>query len=130
MSQLAPPYSYSINAAERAICTFKNHFVAGLASVDNNFPIYLWCQIVKQSEITIHLLRTSRTNPRLSTYTQIFGTFDFIATPMAPPGKKIIGHEKPVQWAPWSKHEVAVWYTGIALEHYSFYNVFVTEIRS
>ena len=84
--QLAPPHIHRRNAAERAICTCKNHFVAGLSSADNNFPIYLWCWMVKQSEITINLLRTSRINPRLSDYAKIFGQFDFNATPMAPPG--------------------------------------------
>ena len=39
--QPAPPHIHRMNTAERAIHTFKNHFVAGLASVDNNFPIYL-----------------------------------------------------------------------------------------
>ena len=37
---------------------------------------------------------------------------------MAPPGTKIIAHEKPSQQATWSKHGVAVWYISPALEHY------------
>jgi hypothetical protein len=32
--QLSPPYSHRANAAERAIRTFKNHFIAGLCSTD------------------------------------------------------------------------------------------------
>ena len=32
--QLLPPHIHRIDAAERAICTFKNHFLAGLASAD------------------------------------------------------------------------------------------------
>ena len=32
--QLAPPHVHRTNAAERAICTFKNHFIAGLNSTD------------------------------------------------------------------------------------------------
>ena len=39
--QLSPPHSQIRNASERAILTLKNHLVLGLASVDNNFPIYL-----------------------------------------------------------------------------------------
>ena len=88
MQQLAPPYIHRINAAKRAICIFKDHFVAGLATVDNNFPIYLWCQIVKQAEFTMNLLQTSRTNPTLLLYAQIFGKNYFNATPMAPLVKK------------------------------------------
>jgi hypothetical protein len=35
--QLAPPHIHWRNNAERAIQTFKNHFIAGLCSVDPNF---------------------------------------------------------------------------------------------
>ena len=68
--------------------------MAELASVDKTFPIYLWCRMVKQAQITINLLRTSRTNPRLSAYAQIFGQFDFNTAPIEPLGTKIITHEK------------------------------------
>jgi hypothetical protein len=39
--QLVPPHCHRRNAAERAIHTFKEHFVAGLASVDPDFPLHL-----------------------------------------------------------------------------------------
>ena len=39
--QLVPPGVYQRNAAERAIHTFKNHFIAGLCSIDKNFPLHL-----------------------------------------------------------------------------------------
>ena len=54
--QLAPPHSHRRNAAEPAIRTFRNHFMAGLASVDNFFAMYLWCPIVELARITINLL--------------------------------------------------------------------------
>jgi hypothetical protein len=41
-NQLAPPHIHRRNNAERAIQTFKNHFIAGLFSVDPNFPLKLW----------------------------------------------------------------------------------------
>ena len=39
--QLVEPNNHRVNASERAIRTFKNHFVAGLASVDPKFPLYI-----------------------------------------------------------------------------------------
>ena len=36
--QLVPPHVHRRNAAERAIRTFKNHFIAGLCSTDKAFP--------------------------------------------------------------------------------------------
>ena len=85
--KLSPLHSHRINIAERDIHIFKNNFMTGLASADKKIPIDLWFWILKQSEITIHLLRTSGTRPRLSAYTKIFRTFHFNATPMAPLGK-------------------------------------------
>ena len=40
--QLTPPHIHPINAAERAIRTFKKHFISGLATVDPTFPIKEW----------------------------------------------------------------------------------------
>ena len=37
--QLVPPHQHRRNAAERAIRTFKNHLLAGLATYDPTFPI-------------------------------------------------------------------------------------------
>jgi hypothetical protein len=36
--QLAPPHLHRRNATERAIRTYKNHFIAGLSSTNPNFP--------------------------------------------------------------------------------------------
>ena len=104
--------------------------MARLESAVKKIPIYLLCRIVNQAEITMSLLQTSRTNPRLSAYTQVFGNFDFNPTPMAPPGTKIIAYKKPNQLATWSKHGVSGWYIGPALDHYRWYKVFVTEKKS
>ena len=39
--QLAPPHDHKTNAAERAIRTAKNHFIAGLATCEKDFPLKL-----------------------------------------------------------------------------------------
>jgi hypothetical protein len=39
--QLVPPHCNRRNASKMAICTFKEHFFAGLASVDPDFPLHL-----------------------------------------------------------------------------------------
>jgi hypothetical protein len=63
--QLVPPHCHRRKAAERAISTFKEHFVAGLSSVDPSFPMHLWDRLLPQAEITLNLLRTSRLHPQL-----------------------------------------------------------------
>ena len=61
--QLFPPQLHRRNAAERAIRTFMNHFIAGLSGVDKNVPLHLWDKLLPQAELTLNMLQGSRTNP-------------------------------------------------------------------
>jgi hypothetical protein len=102
--QLIPPHCHRHNAAERAIQTFKEHFVAGLSSVDPSFPLHLWDRLLPQAEITLNLLRTSRLHPQLSTAAHFHGLVDYNKTAFAPPGCKIIVHDKPGNRRTWAPH--------------------------
>jgi hypothetical protein len=102
------------NAAERAIRTWKNHFTAGICSVDQAFPLHLWPHLIEQATITINLLRASQRNPQVSAHSVLEGNFNFDATPMAPPGTKVLIHEKPQQRGSWDPHGIEGWYLGPA----------------
>ncbi len=128
--QLVPPHMHRRNAAERAIRTFKNHFVAGLCSTDDNFPMHLWDRLLPQATLTLNLLRPSRRNPAISAYQMLEGTYDFNSTPMAPPGTKVMVHENPTQRQTWGTHGINGWYLGPALEHYRCYRVFANQTKS
>jgi hypothetical protein len=41
--QLIEPHNYRMNAAERAIQTCKDAFIAALATTDSEFSLHLWC---------------------------------------------------------------------------------------
>jgi hypothetical protein len=127
--QLAPPHIHRRNNAERAIQTFKNHFIAGLCSVDLTFPLKLWDKLLPQATITLNVLRKSRINPRISAYAQLNGHFDFNRTPLAPPGTLIIAHEKPDQRASWDPHGLDGYYLGPALDQYRCYQVHITKTK-
>ncbi len=60
--QLIPPHTHRRNAAEHAIQTFKNHFIAGLCSCDPDFPVHLWDRLLSQALLSLNLLRASRVN--------------------------------------------------------------------
>ena len=66
--QHVEPDNHRVNAAVRAIQTFKNHFLVGLATVDANFPLQLWCELLVQAEITLNLLRKLRVDKTKSAY--------------------------------------------------------------
>jgi hypothetical protein len=84
--QLVPPHCHRRNAAERAIRTFKEHFVAGLSSVDPTVLLHLWDRLLQQADITLNLLRTSRLHPQLSTAAHSHGLVDYNKTDFALPG--------------------------------------------
>ena len=93
--QLVPPNLHHNNGAEKAIGTFKDHFVTIMCSVDPKFPMHLWCRIVRQAVTTLNLLMQSRINPRLSAEVQLNGAFNYNTTPLAPPGTRVVVYENP-----------------------------------
>ena len=128
--QLVPPHNHRRNYAEKAIGSFKDHFIAGLCSMDPDFPLYLWCRLLPHAELTLNLLRPSRTSPHISAYEDINGPFDYNATPLLPPGIKITIHEKPNQRKSWGPRSVDGWYLGPALDHYRCHRVFSSHTRA
>jgi hypothetical protein len=126
--QLVLPHFHRRNAAERAIRTFKEHFVAGLSSVDPTFPLHLWEIILPQAEITLNLLRTSRLHPQLSATAHYHGLVDYNKTAFAPPRCKIIAHEKPVKRRTWAPHWQHGYSLGPAMHHYWCQNVYISAM--
>ena len=127
--QLAEPDNHRVNAAERAIQTFKNHFIAGLATVDPNFPMQLWCYLLQQAEISLNLLRTSRHDPTKSAYEVLEGPFDWNRTPLAPPGTRALIFEDPARRTTWGTHAIDGWCIGPAMEHYRCNKFFIDATR-
>jgi hypothetical protein len=128
--QLAPPHCHHRNAAERAIRTFKEHFVAGVSSVDPTFPLHLLDRLFSQAEITLNLLRTSRLHPQLSAAAHFHGLIDYNKTSFAPPGCKIIAHEKPAKRRTWAPHGQHGYSLGPAMLHYRCQNVYIAATAS
>ena len=124
--QLVPPHMHRRNLAERAIQTFKSHFIAMLCGCDPSFPLHLWCRMLPQAEITLNLLRTSRINPNLSAYAQIHGQFDYNRTPIAPPGTRVIVHENAAQRGTYGPRGTDGWYLGPAMDHYRCYRCYIS----
>jgi hypothetical protein len=69
--------------------------------------MHVWERLLPQEEITLNLLRTSRLHPQLSAAAHYHGLVDYNKTAFAPPGCKIIAHEKKGKrrtWAPHGQH--------------------------
>ena len=91
--ELVPSYLHRRNSAERAVRTFKENFIAIFSGTDPTFPINMWDKLLPQAIMTLNLLRMSRINPQLSTYAQLWGSFNYNKTPITPMGTKLLIHE-------------------------------------
>jgi hypothetical protein len=128
--QLTPAGLHRRNWAERAIQTFKNHFISGLYSTHPDFPLNLWDKLLPQATLTLNLLRPSRINPKLSAHAQIHGSFNFDKTPLAPPGIKVLTHERAEGRESFAVHSARGFYIGPCLNHYRCYQVWIPTTNS
>jgi hypothetical protein len=82
--QLVEPHNHWINAAEQAIQTFKDAFIAVLATTDTEFPLQLWDRLTPQVRDTLNLMQASRINPEILAYKALNGPYDWNRYPLAP----------------------------------------------
>jgi hypothetical protein len=93
--ELVPPGNHRRNQAERAIQTFKVHFISILAGVEEKFPLSLWCYLLEPMELTLNLLRQSKVAPKITAFAHVHGPHDYMKKPFAPLCCAIQAHVKP-----------------------------------
>ena len=128
--QLVPPHNHRVNIAERGIQTFKAHLISTLCGCDEKFPIHLWCRLLPQVEMTLNMLRPSRTTPNVSSYAHLYGQHDYNAHPLVPVGVQAEIHVMPDVRRSYSPHSVSGFNVGTSLKHYRCYKIWVKETRS
>jgi hypothetical protein len=116
--QLVEPHNHHVNAAGWAIQTFKDAFIAALATTDREFPLQLWDRLAPQVQDTLNLIRASRINPNILAYEALSGPYDWDRYPLAPPGCKAIIYEAPAVWGSWALRGTNAWYLGPSADHY------------
>jgi hypothetical protein len=115
---LVPHHNHQVNVAEHAIATFKENFIAGLATVNRNRPLQLWDEFMHQVELTLNLLRFSCRDPRKSANEEIHSPYKFNKTPIAPICMKGLVYNDPAVRASWASHRTDAFYVGPAAKHY------------
>ena len=93
--KLVPPDCQSQKIAKRAIQTFKNHFVSILSGVNDRFPLFIWCHLLRLAELTINLLQQSRVATKVSVYAHIHGQHNCMKEPFALLGYVAMAQVKP-----------------------------------
>ena len=120
--QLVPPDNHHCNLAERAIQTWKDHFVDVLSGTASTFPLHLWCQIVNQAERQLLLLQQSHVNPKIFAYAHMYGAHDYNSAPFSPIGMETLVHDKPKKTRTFAEHCSKGFILGTSFEHYRDWN--------
>jgi hypothetical protein len=111
MIQLVPPHNHHVNAAKLAIGTFKEHFVAALATINNLCPLQLWDEFLPQVELTLNMLHFSCRNPLISANHKL-------KMPLALLGTKALVYNNPATWTSWAPYATDGFYVGPATDCY------------
>ena len=127
---MVEPLNHHVNATERAIQTFKDAFIAALATTDRDFPLQLWDKLAPQVQDTLNLLRASRINPNISAYEALNGPYNWDRYPLAPPGCKAVIYEAPAVRGSWASRGTDAWYLGPSIDHYRCNLYFVPETQA
>ena len=127
-----PPHIHRRNTAERAIQTYKAHFISCcLCGADPNFPAKEWWdRFLPQIELTLNLHHNCRYNPKRLARTALHRTFDYNKHPLAPLGTRLLIHEKADKRATWSTRGTDGWYIGPALGHNRCVDCYVPSTHS
>ena len=103
---------------------------ACLETIDPQYPLQEWEQLLPQCELTLNLLRTSSLNPNLSAWEYLFGVFDYRKTPLVPPGTKIVVLLKPEEHPTWHFNGIEGWSIGPSFDHYRCIKCYFPATRS
>jgi hypothetical protein len=128
--QLVPPDTHHRNLAERAIQTFKSHFIEIFAGVNLSFPMNLWNRLVPQAVMTLNLLCQANKTPSVSAYQFVNGNFDYNKLPLAPLGCAIEIHESTNRQKTRDPHSLSGWYLRALTEHYCCHIIFCKKTHS
>ena len=113
------PNDHRANRSERAIQSFKNHFLASFSSVAADFPMKHYDECIQQIELTLSLLRPYAGNPAISSYEGLYNKkYDFLAHPIAPIGTKVAIYNDATSRESWEPHSTPGHFLRSAPNHY------------
>jgi hypothetical protein len=128
--KLVPPGQHRCNQAERAIQTFKAHFISILAGNNDKFPLSLWCHLPKPTKLTLNLLHQSRVAPQILAFAHVHGTHDYMQKLFALIGCVVKTHVKPNNRLSWDTRSEPGFSLGTSMEHHQCFRVYVTGTRA
>jgi hypothetical protein len=127
---LVEPHNHHVNAAKRAIQTFKAHFISALATTNSKFPLQMWDQLTPQDESTLNMLHPSCINPDISADEAVHGPYNWNCFLLAPPGSKAVVYESPKTQDLWGSRDIDACCVCLSLDHYWCNHFFIPETQA
>jgi len=132
--ETVPPGNHHRNPAERAIQSFKSHFISILNCLDAHYPPDGWDLLVPQTNLTLNLLRPCHINPSHSAYSYVYGPFNFDAHPLAPLGCRANVHNCAVghggERRSWENRGREGYYIGPAMTGYRVWQFYMPDTNA
>ena len=129
--EVMPPSNHRQNPAERAIATYKSHFISIINGLDKGYPPGGWDLLIPQVNMTLNMLRTCPVNPVHSAYSYVHGAYDFSAHPLAPLGCKAIVHQRRIHNGgtrpSWGNKGKTGYYLGPAMDSYRVWRFYMPD---
>ncbi len=116
--------------AEKAIQTFKDHFVGILGACAPTFSLHLWCQLLLQVEWQLLLLQLLQLHPNLSTYAHVYGHHDYYKHSFVPIRMEALVHNKPHKRCTYAEHCKKAFVLGTSTEHYRCWKFWLMTTRA
>jgi hypothetical protein len=116
--------------AEKAIQTFKDHFVGVLSGCAPSMPIHLWCQLLPQVKRQLLLLRQSCVHPNLLAYAHVYEHHIYNRHPFVPIGMEALVHDEPHEHHTYAKHCTKAFVLGTSTKHYQCWKFWTPTTRA
>ena len=101
---IVPPDNHRRNLADKAIKTWKDHFIGVMSGTAAAFPAHIWCQEIPQAESQLLLLRHSNVKSMISAYAHVYGPHNCNGAPFLPIGMETIMQDNPKRRGTFAEH--------------------------
>ena len=118
LMQLIELHNHIVNAVDRVIHHFKNHFISVLIIGGDKFPTIIWPHLISQAQYSLNILRILLFHPKISAYHVLKVTHDFNIYPWSPPATRATIFNPPGFRTSWGARALEAWYVGPAWDHY------------
>jgi hypothetical protein len=116
--QLIKTHNHRVNAAERAIQTFKDAFIAALGTTNQDFPLHLWNKITPQVINMLNMMHTLCNHPTKAAYKILNNPYNWNCYHHAPLSCKAVIYKDGDTRGLWASRGINGWYLGSSIDHY------------